>query len=66
MENEQNGTLKEGSVYVVMGLCYRDTSVCRKWCIACEMKQNRSRRMIPIPAHSGNVGGNKVITRSGG
>ena len=59
MENEQNGTLKDGSVYVVMGLCYRDSSVCRKWCIACEMKQNP-------PAHSGNVGGNKVITRSGG
>lgn len=38
MENEQNGTLKDGSVYVVMGLCYRDSSVCRKWCIACEMK----------------------------
>lgn len=50
MENEQNGTLKDGSVYVVMGLCY--SSVCRKWCIACEMKQNRSRRMIPIPAGS--------------
>ena len=41
MENEQNGTLKDGSVYVVMGLYYRDSSVCRKWCIACEMKQNR-------------------------
>lgn len=52
MENEQNGTLKDGSVYVVMGLCYRDSSVCRKWCIACEMKQKRSRRMIPIPAGS--------------
>ena len=35
MENEQNGTLKDGSVYVVMGLCYRDSSVWRKWCIAC-------------------------------
>ena len=52
MENEQNGTLKDGSVYVVMGLCYRDSSVCRNWCIACEMKQYRSRRMIPIPAGS--------------
>ena len=52
MENEQNGTLKDGSVYVVMGLCYRDPSVCRRWCIPCEMKQTRSRRMIPIPAGS--------------
>ena len=59
MENEQNGTLKDGSVYVVMGLCYRDSSVCRKWCIACEMKQNRSRRMIPIPAGSLRTCGRK-------
>ena len=52
MENEQNGTLKDGSVYVVMGLYSRDSNVCQKWCIACEMKQNRTRRMIPIPAGS--------------
>ena len=49
MENEQNGTLKDGSVYVVMGLCYRDSSVCRKWCIACESTWTRFQGTRTIP-----------------